>query len=115
MPGSEPESVMNSPCMDEEMVKKDYRPESNLLVHANRRSSRSTPLMCLKMSEKYQAVFQFAGDVILLVDDKGIITDANNKLVETWRLSAGRVYWQKYQHTGRNDDRTKQDKSTEEL
>ena len=29
--------------------------------------------------EKYKAVFEFAGDIILLIDDSGIITDANNK------------------------------------
>jgi two-component system, cell cycle sensor histidine kinase and response regulator CckA len=32
--------------------------------------------------EKYKAVFEFAGDIILLVDNNGIITDANNKLSE---------------------------------
>ena len=32
--------------------------------------------------EKYKAVFEFAGDIILLVDNNGIITDANNKLFE---------------------------------
>jgi PAS domain S-box-containing protein len=32
--------------------------------------------------EKYKAVFEFAGDIILLIDDSGIITDANNKLSE---------------------------------
>jgi PAS domain S-box-containing protein len=67
--------------MDEEMVKKDY-------VRNQSSGTREPPkqpvnaLNVLEDGEKYQAVFQFAGDVILLVDDKGIITDANNKLVE---------------------------------
>jgi len=43
---------------------------------------RPAALKILDDKEKYKAVFEFAGDIILLVDNNGIITDANNKLFE---------------------------------
>jgi PAS domain-containing protein len=41
---------------------------------------RLAEIKVLDDKEKYKAVFEFAGDIILLIDNNGIITDANNKL-----------------------------------
>ena len=43
---------------------------------------RLAEIKVLDDKEKYKAVFEFAGDIILLIDNNGIITDANNKLFE---------------------------------
>jgi len=63
------------------MVKKDLTKHRS----SGSREPPKQPINAINMledEEKYQAAFQFAGDIILLIDDKGIITDANNKLVE---------------------------------
>ena len=63
------------------MVKKDITKEKS----SGKLKSVKQRLAAAKVfddKEKYKAVFEFAGDIILLIDDSGIINDANNKLSE---------------------------------
>jgi len=66
---------------DEEMAKKEILKEksSGKLKSVKQRLAE---IKVLDDKEKYKAVFEFAGDIILLIDNNGIITDANNKLFE---------------------------------
>src|SRR5271157_2854980 len=67
--------------MDEEMIEKDItKEESPGTLKTLRR--RAVTLKALENKGKYEAVFECAGDIILLIDEMGIIMDVNKKLTE---------------------------------
>ena len=63
-------------------VKERYLPKKSLLALSNLPNGDLLRLKRLMIMQKYKAVFEFAGDIILLVDEMGNIIDANKKLYE---------------------------------
>jgi PAS domain S-box-containing protein len=72
---------LESPLADEEMIKKDITKEKSVRAPKTPKRPVAAP-RTLEDEEKYKAVFECAGDIILLVDQMGTITDVNKRLKE---------------------------------